>query len=145
MGTHYDTLSISPTADAEDIRKAYRSLILAVHPDKHVLDVNYDDKSLTRVSRLQEAYSVLKNPETRAQYDCELRWNQAYDGETDVFDRIHISDMRSKDSNSTLLCYPCRCGDMFTLERGNDEMEFLEFIVGCPSCSLSLAVINRDS
>jgi len=35
MASHYETLGVAVTADANAIRKAYRQLALKWHPDKH--------------------------------------------------------------------------------------------------------------
>lgn len=150
MSTHYDTLCISPTAGQEEIRQAYKSLLLAAHPDKHGPQRSDDSASRTKISSLQEAYTVLKDPISRARYDQEVRWKQAYDDRADVFDRIHLSDMNQNDNNGdSKLWYPCRCGDIFEIEKsmlptGEDhgsQSQQIECIVECPSCSLYLAVV----
>ena len=33
--SHYDTLGVSPDASLQEIRRAYRTLALKWHPDKH--------------------------------------------------------------------------------------------------------------
>lgn len=140
MATHYDTLCISPTASEEEIRLAYKSLLLAVHPDKRVSDGN---ASVIRVSMIQEAYAVLKNRDSRAQYDMELRLKQVYEDQAEVFDRIHVSDMERSGGDSSILRYPCRCGDVFEVDGDLlADKESHEYIVGCSSCSLSLAIIT---
>lgn len=140
MVTHYDTLCISPTATEEEIRQAYKSLLLAVHPDKRVSDGN---ASVIRVSMIQEAYAVLKNRDSRAQYDLELRWKQVYEDQAEVFDRIHVSDMEGIGGDGSILRYPCRCGDVFEVEGSLlADKENHEYIVGCSSCSLLLAIIT---
>ena len=140
MVSHYDTLCISPTASEEEIRQAYKSLLLAVHPDKRVSDGN---ASVIRVSMIQEAYAVLKNRDSRAQYDLELRWKQVYEDQAEVFDRIHVSDMEGIGDDGSILRYPCRCGDVFEVEGSLlADKENHEYIVGCSSCSLSLAIIT---
>lgn len=138
MGTHYHTLCISPRATEEEIRQAYRSLLLAVHPDKQVSHGLVGGVGMNRISAIQEAYSVLKDPESRALYDSEIRSKQAYQ---EVYDRIQVSDMEISDNNDTILRYPCRCGDVFEVENtllsdnGNHE-----YILDCSSCSLSLVL-----
>ncbi len=62
---YYDTLGVSKSASAGEIKKAYRKLALKYHPDH-----NKDDKSAeTRFKEISEAYAVLSDSEKRKQYD----------------------------------------------------------------------------
>ncbi|MFH5805252.1 DnaJ C-terminal domain-containing protein [Alienimonas sp. DA493] len=62
---YYKTLGVSRTADAAEIRKAYRKLARENHPDR-----NPDDpKAAETFKAVGEAYGVLSDPEKRAQYD----------------------------------------------------------------------------
>jgi molecular chaperone DnaJ len=62
---YYQTLGVSRTADAEDIRKSYRKLARKYHPD-----LNPGDKAAEeRFKKVQEAYDVLSDDEKRKIYD----------------------------------------------------------------------------
>ncbi len=61
---HYATLQVDPRADAEVVRAAYRALARLCHPDMA-------GGSHERMTALNEAWSVLRNPATRAAYDRE--------------------------------------------------------------------------
>ncbi len=64
-GDYYEILGIDRNASSEDIKKAYRKLAKKYHPD-----VNQGDKdSEAKFQRVNEAYTVLSNPETKARYD----------------------------------------------------------------------------
>ena len=67
---YYDVLGISRQATPEDIKKAYRRLALQWHPDRHP-DRNPDGKQEAeeKFKEASEAYSVLSDPQKRAQYD----------------------------------------------------------------------------
>lgn len=61
----YQILGIPRTAGQDDIKQAYRRLARENHPD-----VRRDDPDATdRFKEINEAYSILSDPEKRAQYD----------------------------------------------------------------------------
>lgn len=62
---YYQTLGLSKTASADEIRKAYKKLVRENHPD-----AKPDDKQAAeKFKQVQDAYSVLGDEEKRAQYD----------------------------------------------------------------------------
>ncbi len=61
----YVTLGVSKDASAADIKKAYRKLARANHPDSHPGDKAAED----RFKAVAEAYDVLGDAEKRKQYD----------------------------------------------------------------------------
>src|SRR3954463_15456039 len=77
---HYETLQISPNADADTVQRVFRMLAQRFHPD------NKESGDADRFRALHEAYSVLSVPERRAQYDVhhqalrQERWRFAASG-----------------------------------------------------------------
>jgi curved DNA-binding protein len=62
---YYETLGVSKTATADEIRSAYRKLARKYHPD-----VAKDKKQgEEKIKEINEAYEVLSDPEKRAKYD----------------------------------------------------------------------------
>lgn len=61
MKNYYKALEISPSADAEAIKSAYRRLAKSQHPDR--------GGSAAGFQALKEAYELLSNPTRRAAYD----------------------------------------------------------------------------
>ncbi|MEL6611329.1 MAG: DnaJ C-terminal domain-containing protein [Bacteroidota bacterium] len=65
ISDHYKTLDVSETASAAEIKRAYRVLARAFHPDRN----GGDAESLSRFRSIQEAYEVLSDQKARTAYD----------------------------------------------------------------------------
>ncbi len=61
----YEILGISKTANADEIKKAYRQKAIQYHPDKNPGDKEAEEK----FKEAAEAYEVLSNPEKKQRYD----------------------------------------------------------------------------
>jgi len=61
----YQVLGVGKDADADDIKKAYRKLARANHPDSKPGDAAAEE----RFKSISEAYSVLSDPAKRKEYD----------------------------------------------------------------------------
>ncbi|MDE7426484.1 MAG: molecular chaperone DnaJ [Muribaculaceae bacterium] len=62
---YYEVLGVSKTANADEIKKAYRKLAIKYHPDKNPGDKAAEEK----FKEAAEAYDVLSNEEKRQKYD----------------------------------------------------------------------------
>ena len=65
---HYAVLGISADAASTVIREAYRSAMRKYHPD-----LNATEDAAARAKDVNEAYRVLRDPKSRAQYDSYRR------------------------------------------------------------------------
>jgi molecular chaperone DnaJ len=62
---YYEVLGIVRTANAEEIRKAFRGLALKFHPDRNA----GDEDAAARFKEAAEAHEVLSDPQKRELYD----------------------------------------------------------------------------
>jgi DnaJ homolog subfamily A member 2 len=58
----YDLLQVSPNANEEDLKKAYRKMSKQLHPDKQGGDE-------TKFKEMKDAYDILRDPNSRSIYD----------------------------------------------------------------------------
>ncbi|MCB1563929.1 MAG: molecular chaperone DnaJ [Alphaproteobacteria bacterium] len=61
----YKTLGVEKSADAAEIKKAYRKLAMKYHPDQN----KGDAKAEAKFKEISEAYDILKDEQKRAAYD----------------------------------------------------------------------------
>ncbi len=66
MKDYYEILQVHPKAEPEVIEGAYKKLAQKYHPDK--IEGGASDE---KMKALNEAYAILKSPESRGQYDAQ--------------------------------------------------------------------------
>ncbi len=62
---YYEVLSVSRSASADEIKKAYRKLALKYHPDRN----QGDEEAVNKFKEASEAFDVLSDSEKRSRYD----------------------------------------------------------------------------
>jgi molecular chaperone DnaJ len=65
MSDHYETLNVPRDATPEQIKKSFRELALKYHPDRNPDNPQAEEQ----FKKINEAYSVLGDPEKKARYD----------------------------------------------------------------------------
>lgn len=71
---YYEVLGVKPFASGEEINKAFKRLVKDLHPDRFKKEgEEVYKKALERFTIINEAYSVLTNPEKRKKYDEMLK------------------------------------------------------------------------
>ncbi|MFN8415887.1 MAG: DnaJ domain-containing protein [Cytophagaceae bacterium] len=66
MQTYYSILGVPTSASTDDIKKAFKSLAKAHHPDKNPGSTYHDEK----FKLINEAYQVLSDPVKKSKYDA---------------------------------------------------------------------------
>ena len=61
----YEVLGVSKSASQDEIKKSYRELARKWHPDRNPDDEGAEE----RFKEIQQAYSILSDPEKKRQYD----------------------------------------------------------------------------
>lgn len=122
---HYETLEISPNANAETIERIFRHLAQRYHPDNQSTGDPY------RFSEVVHAHDVLRDPIRRAQYDIDhkkhtdARWKIAEEAsDSKTVDR----DIDIQEKLLSIL-YVKRRRNMANPGVGNLDLEYLS---GCP-------------
>src|SRR5207248_852567 len=64
---YYEVLSVTRTANDEEIKRAYRRLAMKFHPDRN--DGEGKHEAEIKFKECAEAYEVLSDPEKRRRYD----------------------------------------------------------------------------
>ncbi|MDZ7960782.1 MAG: DnaJ domain-containing protein [Aulosira sp. DedQUE10] len=68
VDNHYQILKVSPNASQTEIKQAYRRLVKLFHPDS-----NQETADKEQIIRINAAYEVLGDSQTRLNYDQELK------------------------------------------------------------------------
>jgi DnaJ-domain-containing protein 1 len=67
---YYTILGVQPGASDAEIESAFRSRVIAVHPDRFVGDPSAQKQAEVAMRQLTKAVSVLRDPLARARYDA---------------------------------------------------------------------------
>jgi DnaJ family protein C protein 3 len=66
---YYKVLGVSRDADDREIKRAWRKLTMQFHPDKADKQGISQEEAQKKMSAVNEAYEVLKDPELKARFD----------------------------------------------------------------------------
>lgn len=73
MSSYYDVLGVGVDADGEEVRRAYHRKAQVLHPDRYAgAPEPVRRRAEAEMKALNEAWSTLKDPEARRQYDVAL-------------------------------------------------------------------------
>lgn len=90
---YYEILEVQRTASGEEIKRAYRKMAMACHPDRNPDDPEAEKK----FKECAEAYDVLRDPDKRSRYDryghAGVTGQQGFSSTEDIFS--HFGDIFS--------------------------------------------------
>jgi diphthamide biosynthesis protein 4 len=127
---YYGLLAVSSTATTNEIKTAYRTLLLKHHPDRQsaVSELDFD--------LLKTAYAILTSPTQRAISNASLAQSVAKIPQSSrPAESISVEKFTSQDDS---FVYPCRCGNNFLLEPADIEAD--THLLTCSGCSETLWV-----
>ena len=88
---YYRTLGVTRDASDEEIKKAYRKLVMQYHPDRNPGDATAE----ARIRELNEAYDVIGDPDKRKTFE-RLRWGDEVGREAPPDPAVILEAMEQK-------------------------------------------------
>lgn len=147
--SYYEILQCKPTDSIATIKRSYQTLLLRHHPDKQMHhnrsnDEKNDNSNELSVQKIDEAWKVLRDPESRKTYDAEIQ-QRKYNDKPIVHEILTSNEF---DRNSESFVRNCRCGGYFVIpdeliienEIRLDSNE--DIFIGCDECSLVVQLTN---
>lgn len=137
--THYTLLGLHPSASSIEIRRAYRELSKRYHPD--TTDLSEDDAK-AKFQELNEAYSILSNPDRRQIYDQTIGVYRVITPPTEINYRNHSRPPTSRHSTATEARAaenrPLSPGELFAL------LMMATSLIGCLGLAIAIALFRSD-
>lgn len=97
---YYEILGVSKSASDSEIKKAFKSKSMQHHPDR-----GGDEEEFKKIN---EAYSTLKDPQKRAEYDNptqRMNFNETFGGDfQDIFSQMFGGMGQRRQRNKDILC-----------------------------------------
>ena len=137
----YEILECESSISNEELKQQYHKLILKYHPDKS------NNNCVVKFIQIQAAYSLLRNQESRLNYDIYLKQIELENKA--MSDDQPLSVSKDFELNNDYYCRKChRCGGEFIITL-NDYISLLSSVdatnktsvfvnLQCDSCSLCL-------
>lgn len=119
MKNHYNTLEILPTANTDEIKKAFRILAIKYHPDKTQGDEYFKQKFIA----VREAYEILSNADKRIEYD--ILYQQIFENQpNEQKDKVKEEKQKEKEKEEQFYYEPFK---PFYSRRDREQQETPQF------------------
>ncbi|EEB13129.1 CSL-type zinc finger protein-containing protein, putative [Pediculus humanus corporis] len=136
MINYYEILGCDKNATRDEIKKCYYERVKKYHPDKTDENKSRREEYL----RLDEAWKVLRNPETRLEYDLSMSKNDLKN--TPLYCKINLEEMSREEEEEEGVkgySYTCRCGGNYFVDE--EEIHSCEELaVPCDECTFHIVV-----
>ncbi len=110
-GSYYELLGVSHSADAVTLRKAFRNLSKALHPDTTSLPA---DQAARKFQQVCEAYDLLADPICREAYDRSIA-EASSSVTTPLINHLNLYKPDSRSERSQEVRRPLSGGELFSL------------------------------
>jgi DnaJ-domain-containing protein 1 len=119
MSTHYETLGIPKSANANEIKNSYHSLVKIYHPDRFAEGSKAHAQAEKRIREINAAYAVLSKPRSRASYDLTLNRALPHSGaDPEYCANCGRPTTYWHRSGKSALCHVCAASNSKTMARG---------------------------
>ncbi|XP_015595694.1 dnaJ homolog subfamily C member 24-like isoform X2 [Cephus cinctus] len=132
---YYTILECSKTASVEEIRRAYHKLALQFHPDKII----NGEVSTEKFQQIEEAWRILKDSESKAEYDAECRQAELERENILVYSRITSKELNVTEDKE-FMTYQCRCGSNYVVHKEDLEEKNNELHIPCQECTFVIII-----
>lgn len=134
----YNVLQVPVNSTQQQIKSSYKKLILDNHPDR-----SGEPKTGEKCALIDQAWKVLRDPQSRKIYDAELMQNELQE-QPIILKKVAFKEFTLSNDNMSL---PCRCGGSFVWPTAAEiktiEDEF--FYISCDECSLHVECCKNDN
>lgn len=132
---YYEILGCSKESTYENLKQAYRELVLRHHPDK----VSVKETNSEEFQKIDEAWKVLRDPCSRRRYDIQFRQEELEAESKLVYAKVKTEELNST-GDKDFLSYPCRCGSSYLIDvqELNEKNSLLH--VYCEECTFMIIV-----
>lgn len=123
------------------LRESYKKLLIKFHPDK-----GCPSSSTAACAELNNAWNILKDPDSRKEYDEQLEQCDI-NTEVTVFETLNVCDLMKNLEMDDTLTYRCRCGGFFLVPKSMvlNVHQIEPILFPCDDCSLFIEVMLPNS
>ena len=147
MDNYYELFNLPSFSTLEEVKTCYQQLAKELHPDKQASNKSSETKkeAANMFIKITEAWTVLKHPATKADYDIKLKQSESEKSYSinDVLSLDEFEVYIDDKNNCKMYSYPCRCGGTYDLFCTDINTNCKSIILQCSTCSLCVeTVIN---